>query len=544
MITPFPPQLPRRRFLKGLSLTAAVAAGLEPWQARAEEEAKDGKVTISLFNTTDLHGHILPTKTYEGVENVGGMARCATQIRKWQAEQPNSILIDVGDVYQGTPESRASDGQIMINLFNKLKYDAWVIGNHEFDWGFGTVVKSVQASTMPVLASNAKVGGKWTNKLEPGHPMSKVAPYLIKEVAGFKIGIVGTVTPGLPAWLNKGLLSDFVAADPLKSVQFAIKKLQAEKVDAIILACHFGLKGLFGGKPAPDDFANRVNELTQTCREIDVVVAGHTHKDIGKGTVNGIPYTQASYYGIHTGRVDLTFDLATRKLVSKEVSTKLMDASVAEDPMVLSSCAMELADARALMSREIGGFTAPLPHKGKPGAPPAALLFITRAIRQALESRGEKVDGVLHGLFVDDRDLAAGPQTIGHMWEIIPYENRLATAEFTGAELGPVMEEMYSAKYSTHQLDGFRVTTEGPKTKIKVTGIFTPDGAPVDPAKKYRIALNAYDAQSGGRRYGQLNETCYQAGANLKLHSSESRDALIDFLTEKKKLGPDDLKPV
>jgi 2',3'-cyclic-nucleotide 2'-phosphodiesterase (5'-nucleotidase family) len=93
-------------------------------------------------------------------------------------------------------------------------------------------------------------------------------------------------------------------------------------------------------------------------------------------------------------------------------------------------------------------------------------------------------------------------------------------------------------------LDGFRVTTEGPKTKIKVTGIFTPDGAPVDPAKKYRIALNAYDAQSGGQRYGRLNESCYQPGANLKLHSSESRDALIDFLTEKKKLGPEDLKPV
>jgi len=544
MNTPFPPLLPRRRFLKGLSLTAAVAAGLEPWQARAEEEAKDGKVTISLFNTTDLHGHILPAKTYEGVENVGGMARCVTQIRKWQAEQPNSILIDVGDVYQGTPESRASDGQIMINLFNKLKYDAWVIGNHEFDWGFGTVVKSVQASTMPVLASNAKVGGKWTNKLESSHPMSKVAPYLIKEVAGFKIGIVGTVTPGLPAWLNKGLLSDFMAADPLKSVQFAIKKLQTEKVDAIILACHFGLKGLFGGKPAPDDFANRVQELTQACREIDVVVAGHTHKDIGHAMVNGIPYTQASYYGIHTGRVDLTFDVATRKLISKEVSTKLMDASVAEDPMVLSSCAMELADAKALMEREIGEFTAPLPHKGNPGEPPAALLFITRAIRQALESRGEKVDGVLHGLFVEDRDLAAGQQTIGDMWEVIPYENRLATAEFTGAELGPIMEEMYSAKYSTHQLDGFRVTTEGPKTKIKVTGIFTPDGAPVDPANKYRIALNAYDAQSGGQRYGRLNESCYQPGANLKLHSSESRDALIDFLTEKKKLGPEDLKPV
>jgi 5'-nucleotidase / UDP-sugar diphosphatase len=541
-----PPQLvlPRRRFLKGLGLSAAVAAGWEPWQARAEAEAKDGKITVSIFNTTDLHGHILPTKTYEGVENVGGMARCVTQIKKWQAEQPSSILIDVGDVYQGTAESRASDGQIMINLFNKLKYDAWVIGNHEFDWGFDTVVKSVQASTMPVLASNAKVGGKWTNQLEKTHPMSKVAPYLIKEVAGFKIGIIGTVTPGLPAWLNKGLLADFFAGDPLKSVQYAIKKLQAEKVDAIILACHFGLKGMFGGKPAPDDFANRVQELTQTCREIDVVIAGHTHKDLGSRTVNGIPYTQASYYGIHAGRVDLTFDVASRKLVAKEVSTKLMDAEVAEDDMVLSSCAKELANAKELLSRQIGEFTAPLPHKGKAGEPPAALLFITRSIRHALENRGEKVDGVLHGLFVDDRDLAAGPQTIGKMWEVIPYENRLATVEITGAELVPIMEEMFSGKYATHQLDGFRVTAEGPKSKVKVTGIFTPDGAPVDPAKKYRIALNAYDAQSGGRRYERLNEICYQPEANLKLHASESRDALIDFLTLKKKLGPDDLKPV
>ena len=535
---------PRRRFLKGLGLTAAVAAGLEPWEARAQGEAREGKLTISIFNTTDLHGHILPTKTYEGVENVGGMARCVTQIRQWQSGQPNSVLIDVGDVYQGTPESRASDGQIMINLFNKLNYDAWVIGNHEFDWGFGTVVKSVQASNMPVLASNAKMEGKWTNQLEKTHPMSKVAPYLIKEVAGFKIGIIGSVTPGLPAWLNKTLLSDFIAADPLKSVQYAIKKLEAEKVDAIVLACHFGLKRMFGAKPAPDDFANRVNELTQTCREIEVVIAGHTHQNIGTQMVNGIPYTQAGYYGIHAGRVDLTFDLVTRKLVDKQVSAKLMDATIKEDAMVLASCEKELTAARELTATEIGEFTAPLPHKGAPGEPPAALLFITRSIRYALESRGEKVDGVLHGLFIDDRDLAPGLQTIGKMWEVIPYENRIATVEFAGAELVPIMEELYAGRYATHQLDGFRVSTDGPRTRIKVTGIFTPDGAPVEPGKKYRIALNAYDAQSGGRRYQRLNEACYQPGANLRLHAGESRDAVIEYLTAKKKLGPEDLRPV
>lgn len=538
------PEFSRRRFLKNLSLTAAVAAGLEPWAARAEAEAKDGKVTVSIFNTTDLHGHILPTKTYEGVENVGGMARCVTQIGKWQAEQPHSVLIDIGDVYQGTPVSRASDGQIMIGLLNKLNYDAWVIGNHEFDWGFDTVVKSISASSMPVLASNAKVGSSWTNKLEKSHPMSKVAPYIIKEVAGFRIGIVGSVTPGLPAWLSPGLLKDFYAADPLASVQYAIRKMKEEKVDAIILACHFGLKGLYGGKPAPDDFANRVNQLTESCRDIDVVIAGHTHRDIGNATVNGILYTQASYYGIHAGRVDLTFDAATRKLVDKQVSTKLMDASVEPDAAVLSSCSSELEAARTLMATEVGEFTAPLPYKGTPGQPPAALLLITRSIREALEKRGKQVDGVLHGLFIDDRDLAAGKKTIGDMWEIIPYENRLAIAELSGSELIQVMEEVFSGKYASHQLDGFRVTAEGGKGKVKVIAIRTPDGRPVEPDKRYRIAFNAYDAQSGGRRYGRLNEFCYQKEANFRLHDSESRDALIEFVTARKKISPDDLKPV
>lgn len=538
------PAMPRRNFLKGLSLSAAVAAGLEPWEARAQAENRDGQLTLSIFHTTDLHGHILPTKTYQGETNVGGLARCATWIREGQAAQPHSLLIDIGDVYQGTPESRASDGQIMIQLLNKLKYDAWVIGNHEFDWGFGTVVKSVQASAMPVLASNARVGSQWTNQLEASHPMSRVAPFVIREVAGFKIGIIGSVTPGLPAWLNKSLLADFVAADPLRSVQYAIKKLKAEKVDAIILASHFGLKSLINGKPAPDDFANRIQELTQTCREIDVVIAGHTHQDIGNAVVNDIPYTQASYYGIHTGRVDLTFDLSTRKLIGKAVSTKRMDASVKEDPAVLAACEKELAASRNLMATEIGEFTAPLPFRGKPGEPPAALLFITRAIRHELESRGEKVDGVLHGLFIDDRDLRAGKQTIGDMWEVIPYENRIAAAEFTGAELVIIMEEVFSGRYSSHQLDGFRVTVAGTGKTLKVTGIATPEGAPVDPAKKYRIALNAYDAQSGGRRYERLNELCFQPAANFKLFPSESRDAVISLLTAKKKLGPEDLRPV
>ena len=220
--------LPRRRFLQSLAGSAASLTLAGRGMSADEDSSKT--VTVSIFNTTDLHGHIMPTKTYEGEENVGGMARCVTQIPRCQKENPNNILLDIGDVYQGTHVSRTTGGGIMIDLFNKLNYDAWVLGNHEFDWGLEAVSRNVGASKMAVLACNAQVGGKWTNTLkDKSNPLAKISPYIIKEVAGFRIGVIGTVTPGLPAWLHSSLLREFSAADPLGSVKFAIRKLKEEK---------------------------------------------------------------------------------------------------------------------------------------------------------------------------------------------------------------------------------------------------------------------------------------------------------------------------
>src|ERR1700757_837713 len=119
----------RRDFLKVLGGSGLITAfpGLTSVAGALDCDA----VRISILHTTDLHGHILPTFDYNGNPNLGGLARCATQIRRWRRENPNSILVDVGDVYQGTEVSFRNRGGLMIDLFNHLLYDAWIVGNHE-----------------------------------------------------------------------------------------------------------------------------------------------------------------------------------------------------------------------------------------------------------------------------------------------------------------------------------------------------------------------------------------------------------------------------
>ncbi len=119
-----------------------MAAAL-PFALPAETE---NTVTISLLHTTDLHGHILPTSDYAGRTDLGGLARCATQIRAWRGANPNSLLLDIGDVYQGTQVSLDTRGALMIRCLDALGYDAWVVGNHEFDWGIDAFADSLKNS--------------------------------------------------------------------------------------------------------------------------------------------------------------------------------------------------------------------------------------------------------------------------------------------------------------------------------------------------------------------------------------------------------------
>src|SRR5437870_8053087 len=194
----------RRAFLKTIGQAGLFCAA--PTIARSAAALHEDTVQISILHTTDLHGHILPTSDYAGNADLGGFARCVTQIRRWRRQNRNSILIDIGDIYQGTDVSLRTNGALMIDLFNHLNYDAWIVGNHEFDWGVETFANAVAKSEMPVLAAN--MGRKASGEVS-APPFAKIQPYILKEIDGIRVVIIGLTTPGMQFWFRPEFIRGF-----------------------------------------------------------------------------------------------------------------------------------------------------------------------------------------------------------------------------------------------------------------------------------------------------------------------------------------------
>ncbi len=520
----------RRHFFS--TALASVSAGwiVNPLRGQSVFDPPEEEVVrISLFHTTDLHGHILPTTTYEGVEDVGGLGRCLTQIRKWQRSADHHLTIDIGDLYQGTHVSYETEGELMIRLLNSANFDAWIAGNHDFDWGERVFQTAVERFDGQVLSANLVAGGHPAGSTRhAGGPHAGLRGTMVREIEGIRIGIIGITTPGLPFWLNPSQLGTVQALDPLAEVRRAILELQEQGVHAIVAAGHMGLKGGDG-----DDYANQVNRIVRGCPEIDVYVAGHTHRDRPSTVIGDTLFTQAGYFGIWAGRLDLTFLREGGKLIRRDAETLLMDREIEIDPVVWQIAGPALERSKEEMGSPVGRLAIGLENGSFDREGTDIQSLIAAGMRHALKKKGEQVDGVLHGSFSRD-PLEPGIKTLADMWEIIPYENRIVTATLTGEELDAVAEEAFTESFGRRRLVGFTLeaTWNRDKRLREVSDMRGPGGQPVAPGDTFRIAFNSYDAQSGGRRMLRLRELLQRPEARTVYHPIDTRQALIDFFLD------------
>ncbi len=196
------------------------------------------RVHITILGTTDLHGNINPVDYYTDKPDNRGLAKIATLIKRARKEEPNLLLIDSGDTIQGSPlesfhnRKNNQPPDPMMLVMNSLHYDLMTVGNHEYNFGLKVLEKARSEARFPWISANTYETG--TNK-------THYQPYVIREVAGVRIGILGLTTPGIPNWDNAPNYAGLEFREPVSEAKKWIPLLRKkERADVVIIAMHMG----------------------------------------------------------------------------------------------------------------------------------------------------------------------------------------------------------------------------------------------------------------------------------------------------------------
>src|SRR6476661_4702117 len=296
------------------------------------------RVQITIISTTDLHGNINPIDYYTNKPDNRGLAKMATLIKRIRKENPNSLLIDSGDTIQGSPlesfhgRKHNEPPDPMMLAMNSLNYDSMTVGNHEYNFGLKVLEKARSEANFPWLSANTYDSAKQ-------QPHYK--PYIVKEVAGVKIGILGLTTPGIPNWDNPPNYAGLEFHEPISEARKWVPILRnQEKADVVVIAMHMGLEeDLRTGEMSPGQVEHE-NEAILIAKEVpgvDVIFMGHTHRDVPSVYVNGVLLTQANRWGSHLARADLYLQKAGGgwRMYAKSARTIPSDDRVEPDPAVM-----------------------------------------------------------------------------------------------------------------------------------------------------------------------------------------------------------------
>ena len=291
----------RKEFLQKSS-AAALLLGTASFPIDAFSKAGMQKITI--LHTNDQHSRIDPFPM-DGTKNqgLGGFARRAEVISQIRKQEKNVILLDSGDIFQGTPYFNKYHGELEIKLMNEMRYDAGTIGNHDFDGGLENLGLRMTQAQFPFLVSNYDISNT---------PMqNKAKEYKVFQYGDIKVGVFG-VCIELNGLVSKEMYGDTVYRDPIKDANRVAAILKNdEKCDLVICLSHLGYKY--------DDEKVSDQVLARSTRHIDVILGGHTHTFFKAPepyqNLDGkqVLVNQVGWAGIYLGQIDFYFDHKKRK---------------------------------------------------------------------------------------------------------------------------------------------------------------------------------------------------------------------------------------
>jgi 2',3'-cyclic-nucleotide 2'-phosphodiesterase/3'-nucleotidase len=428
----------------------------------------------------------------------------------------------------------------MMLVMNSLQYDAMAVGNHEYNFGLPVLEKARKEAQFPWLSANTCDKGKNTTHYQP---------YIVKEIAGVRIGILGLTTPGIPNWDNPQNYAGLEFHEPVAEAKKWVAMLRnKEQVDLVVVAMHMGLEeDLHTGIINPGQVPNE-NEALAIARQvpgINVMLIGHTHRDVPSLVVNGVLLTQANFWGKHVARVDLYFDKNQKGrwlLAAETARTIPVDDKVEPDAESLKLGEPYDRETEAWLARVIGESSEELSAREARFRDTAILDLVQRAQMEA-----GKADVSMAANFNSQARIPKGPVTVREIAGLYPYENTLVVLEVTGKQLKEALE--HSAEYFRAYEPGKPASdlvdekipaynfdiAEGVNYDLDISKPFGQrirnlsfQGKPVRPEQKFRLATNNYRVNGGG------GYTMYKEAPVVYRSSELIRDLIIDWVERHK----------
>ncbi len=467
---------------------------------------------VVIFHWNDFHARNLPhkvSKKIDGVETeyyVGGTAGLLGYLKKLRDEK--SLVVNGGDDYQGTPISSITKGRSQIHLLNLYNLDAFVLGNHEFDYGQYVLDSALEGANFDVLSANVFYEPK-------NYTMGK--PYVTKEVNGVKIGIIGLTAFELPELVLPENLAETRMLNEDSVVADAISKLKSDGADMIMLLTHIGL--------------DKDKEMAMKFYpDLDVIVGGHTHTALQNPVIqDGVIIVQAGAHGRYLGKLDLQIDTDKDTVTYHfgELIETVLDSAINDKAAQMEVDRM-MADIQDELSEVIGVLKTPwwkqATRESNLGQWEADVFREKTGADVGLMNSG----GLRANLF-------AGDITVNDIWTINPFGNTIVTMEVSGKVLkemltnglGKNIREIKESNYTD------LITTSGLEIKYDSRKLFNGEnkfieeikvgGELLDENKTYVIATNNYVGQQFEKFFGTVSEQPELKDTNLI-----DRDILIE----------------
>lgn len=499
-------------------------------------------VTLTVIGTNDLHGHLRALPVLAGYLEI---------LRDVRRDDGAVLLLDGGDLFQGTLESNLREGAPVIAAYGLLGYDAATIGNHEFDYGpegdavtpqrpgddpRGALLARAREARFPLLSANLR-------RAEDGAPIDwdRVAPSVLLERAGVRVGVIGVTTEDTLTTTIYANVRD-LAVEPLaQAIARESASLRARGADVVLVAAHAGGVCQFGDTHDPHDLsACRPGEEIFTVAEalptgtVDAIVAGHTHAGVAH-VVNGIPIIESYSYGRAFGRVDLEvqpgrgvigFAMHRPRDVCETGSFTSGDCvagayegrAVTSDARVAELIGPALENARALREERLGVRLEQAITRSRDAESALGNLFtdLMRAARPDADVALTNGGGLR-------ADLPAGELTYGGLYEAMPFDNRFARVRLTAAELAEVLADNLGRTGSFFSIGGLRAEArcEGGTLRIALFDA----GGPVPSDRSLTLITTDFLATGGDGALGRLPPD------RVTIEDGEPvRDAMADVL--------------